>query len=74
MAKNSAAGHSSSQYAENESLKSSILRKTTSSNEDSSLYKSEFLDPLVRISQMKFLTSPDIRIANCAKFALLDIR
>ena len=60
---------------ESESHKSSMLHRTTSSNEDSSFFRqSEFLDPLVRISQMKFLTTPDIRVANCAKFACLDIR
>ena len=51
------------------------LTITSSSGEGSSfLQKSEFLDPLVRINKMKFLTSPDIRIANQTRFAILDIR
>ena len=36
--------------------------------------KSEFLDPLVRINKMKFLTSSDIRVANQTRFACLDLR
>ena len=38
------------------------------------MQKSEFLDPLVQINKMKFLTSSDIRIASQVKFACLDIR
>ena len=55
-----------------------IRRLSTMSREsiNSSEYfkKSEFLDPLVRINQMKFMTSADIGIANNVKFACLDIR
>ena len=36
--------------------------------------KSEFLDPLVRINKMKFLTSDDIRIGSKTHLACLDIR
>lgn len=32
------------------------------------------MDPLVRITQMKFMTSGEIRIAHGVKFACLDIR
>ena len=54
------------------------MKKETSSsgeNTNSSFFKkSEFLDPLVRINRMKFLTSADIGIANQSRFACLDIR
>lgn len=46
-----------------------------SSSADSSFFKqSDFIDPLVRINKMKFLTSEDIRVASKTKFACLDIR
>ena len=48
--------------------------KRNSSDGESFFGKSEFLDPLVRINKMKFLTSPDIRLANQTHFACLDIR
>ena len=47
---------------------------TTISSCESALQRSEFLDPLVRINKMKFLTSADIRIASEMRFACLDIR
>ena len=44
------------------------------SRESSFFRKDEFLDPLVRITQMKFMTSAEIHIAHGVKFACLDIR
>ena len=36
--------------------------------------RSEFLDPLVRINKMKFLTSEDIRVGSKTRFVCIDIR
>ena len=47
-------------------------RQSTSSG--SFFKKSDFLDPLVRINGMKFLTSKDTRIAHYSRFACLDLR
>ena len=56
-------------------LKRQSTASAASNNSSESFFKkSEFLDPLVRINQMKFMTSTDIHIANNVKFACLDLR
>ena len=52
----------------------SEMSRASDASSESFFKKSEFLDPLVRINQMKFMTSADIHIAHNVKFACLDLR
>ena len=60
-------------FANRESRRLSHL-SSEGSRESSFFRKDEFLDPLVRITQMKFMTSAEIHIAHGVRFACLDIR
>jgi hypothetical protein len=51
-----------------------VSEKKSSEDCDSALNKSEIMDPLFKITTMKFMTSVDLRVASQVKFALLDIR
>ena len=52
----------------------STISGASNTSSESFFKKSEFLDPLVRITQMKFMTSADIHIAHNVRFACLDLR
>ena len=52
----------------------STITGASEASSESFFKKSEFLDPLVRINQMKFMTSADIQVAHNVKFACLDLR
>jgi hypothetical protein len=53
--------------------KESIVHSEGSSSE-SFFKKSEFLDPLVKINTLKYMTSNDLKVSANVKFALLDLR
>jgi hypothetical protein len=61
-----------------ENMTATFLRESMANSEDSSsesfFKRSEFLDPLVRISTLKYMTSPDLKVAASVNFALLDLR
>ena len=58
-------GSDNSSIVDRDSRDAANNAKENSSGDGSSfLQKSEFIDPLVRITKMKFLTSADIQIAN----------
>ena len=68
------------QSACKESLTGTVLSngphptRSDDSSGESFFKKSEFLDPIVRINKMKFLTSSDIRVASNVKYTCLDLR
>lgn len=66
----------SSESSKTVSDRGSTVRSEKRSSEDcdSALNKSDVMDPLFKINTMKFMTSPDLKIANQVKFAILDIR
>ena len=71
--------HAATETSMRESFKDPMKRQSTVSaasntSSESFFKKSEFLDPLERINQMKFMTSADIRVAHGVKFACLDLR
>lgn len=66
---------SSSEGSKNERDSITVTSGKRSSEDcDSALNKSEIMDPLFKITTMKFMTSADLKVSSQVKFALLDIR
>ena len=57
-----------------EALQVETVSASNSTSDSEVLNQAGYLDPLVRINTLKFMTSTDLRVASNVKFALVDLR